>query len=134
MARKQDPPDSQSEDPTPTGPGSLVLRLAGGFAGIVIVAVTGTFLVTALGDVEGNWRVVVAVAMGLAIAWLGIGYFRYLTNPPPPDLAPLRIDPQLNLSYVCEMCGLELSVVVVAKERAPKHCGESMLLIRREEG
>jgi hypothetical protein len=32
------------------------------------------------------------------------------------------------------MCGLELAVVAVAKERAPKHCGESMVLVRREEG
>jgi hypothetical protein len=31
------------------------------------------------------------------------------------------------------MCGLELAVVAVAKERAPKHCGESMVLVQREE-
>jgi hypothetical protein len=31
------------------------------------------------------------------------------------------------------MCGLELAVVAVAKERAPKHCGEAMVLVRREE-
>lgn len=131
MSRTKGSSASDQEDPTPTGPGSLVMRLAGGFAGIIVVAVAGTFLVTALGDVGGNWRVVVAIVMGLGIAWLGIGYFRYLTNPPPPDLAPMRVDPELNLSYVCEMCGLELNVVVVSKERAPKHCGESMLLIRR---
>ena len=39
--------------------------------------------------------------------------------------------PGLRLAYVCDMCGLELAVLKVAKERAPKHCGETMTLVRR---
>lgn len=87
----------------------------------------------AVGRVSGIARGLVAVVMGVGIAVFGIGYFRFLTNPPPPDLEPMKVDPRLRLAYVCEMCGLELAVVAVAKERAPKHCGESMILLRREE-
>jgi hypothetical protein len=108
------------------------MRLVLGILGVVGAAVAVTLLLIALGRVSGIARGVVAVLMGLGIAVFGIGYFRFLTNPPPPDLEPLQVDPNLGLAYVCEMCGLELAVVAVAKERAPKHCGESMILLRRE--
>lgn len=108
------------------------MRLVLGILGVVGAAVAVTLLLIAVGRVSGIARGVVAVLMGLGIAVFGIGYFRFLTNPPPPDLEPLQVDPNLRLAYVCEMCGLELAVVAVAKERAPKHCGESMILLRRE--
>ncbi|HEX2148885.1 MAG TPA: hypothetical protein VHI31_01730 [Actinomycetota bacterium] len=129
MARKQ----KTTEDAAPAGPGKVIARVAGGVGGIVLVTVVLTLLVIALGNVTGGWRIAVAGLMGLGIAKLGIGYFTYLTNPPPPDPEPMKVDPQLRLSYVCEMCGLELAVVAVAKERPPKHCGEAMTLVRREE-
>jgi hypothetical protein len=43
----------------------------------------------------------------------------------------MAVHPGLRLAYVCDMCGLELAVLKVAKERAPKHCGETMTLVRR---
>ncbi|HYN99080.1 MAG TPA: hypothetical protein VEU28_05350 [Actinomycetota bacterium] len=129
MARKQ----KTTEDAAPAGPGKVIARVAGGVGGIVVATVIVTLLVIALGNVTGGWRIAVAGLMGLGIAKLGIGYFTYLTNPPPPDPEPMKVDPQLRLSYVCEMCGLELAVVAVAKERPPKHCGEAMTLVRREE-
>ena len=129
MARKQ----KTTEDAAPAGPGKVIARVAGGVGGIVLITVVVTLLVIALGNVTGGWRIAVAGLMGLGIAKLGIGYFTYLTNPPPPDPEPMQVDPQLRLSYVCEMCGLELAVVAVAKERPPKHCGEAMTLVRREE-
>ena len=115
------------------GPGKVILRVAAGVVAIVVAAAVGTLLVRQVGNVTGAWRVAVAALMGLAIAKIGLGYFRYLTHPPPPDPSPVHVDPRLQLSYLCEMCGLELAVVAVAKERAPKHCGESMVLVRREE-
>lgn len=72
-----------------------------------------------------------AVVMFLVIAWFGIGYFRQLGNPPPPDSPPDDVDPELRLAYVCDMCGLELAVVKASKESAPKHCGEAMVLVQR---
>lgn len=130
MARNQEASAAQPG----SGPGRVVFRVVAGVVGIVLVAVLGTLLIRALGNVTGGWRIVVAALMGLAIARLGIGYFYYMTHPPPPDPEPMRVDRELGLSYVCEMCGLELAVVAVAKERPPRHCGESMQLVRQVEG
>lgn len=113
------------------GPGKLVARVVVGIAVLALVGVVITLLSIAAGNVSGALRYVVGGLMGLLIAWFGIGYFRYMGNPPPPEPEPMQVDPQLNLSYLCEMCGLELAVVAVAKERAPRHCGESMVLVRR---
>lgn len=129
MSRKE----KSRDDGAVAGPAKIIGRVAGGVGGIVLATVVVTLLVIALGNVTGAWRIGVAVLMGLGIAKLGIGYFTYLTNPPPPDLPPMKVDPELRLSYVCEMCGLELAVVAVAKERPPKHCGEAMVLVKREE-
>ena len=126
------PADPQSASPEP-GAGRLLLRVVSGVLLVVGVTVAGTLLLIAVGSVSGFLRGLVAALMGLGIAAFGIGYFRFLTNPPPPDLEPMKVDPRLRLAYVCEMCGLELAVVAVAKERAPKHCGESMVLLRRSE-
>ena len=79
-------------------------------------------------------RVLVGAVLFLVVASLGIGYFRQVGNPPPPDPEPMAVHPGLRLAYVCEMCGLELAVLKVAKERAPKHCGETMTLVRRPAG
>ena len=75
-------------------------------------------------------KVVLSAIFVVAFTWIGIGYFKQITTPPPPEPEPVRVDPGLHLAYVCEMCGLELAVVKAAKERAPKHCGEAMILIR----
>ncbi|MGH2768935.1 MAG: hypothetical protein ACRDJF_00140 [Actinomycetota bacterium] len=79
------------------------------------------------------WRLVVGLALSIVVGSLGVGYFRQLGNPPPPDPEPMEVHPAFRLAYLCEMCGLELAVLKVAKERAPKHCGEEMVLIRKEE-
>lgn len=100
---------------------------------MVGVGVAATLLMMTVGNVTGVLRYVVGGVMGLIIAWFGIGYFRYMGNPPPAELEPMQVDPRLRLAYMCEMCGLELAVVAVAKERAPTHCGELMVLLRRPE-
>ena len=99
---------------------------------LILVAVGGTLFIRVAGQVSGVGRVVIAAAIALIIGWLGIGYFRQLTHPPPPDPTPVAVDPRLRLAYVCEMCGLELAVVMAAKDKPPKHCGEPMVLVRQE--
>lgn len=104
----------------------------------LLIALFLFFLVIALwflvGAVSSRFiRLAVAAAMSLGIAWLGIGYFSQLGNPPPPDAPPTDVHPGLRLAYLCEMCGLELAVVRVSKDRAPRHCGEPMTLTRRGE-
>ena len=76
-------------------------------------------------------RVIVGLILAAGAAGLGVNYFRQVGNPPPPDPVPTEVHPGLRLAYVCDMCGLELAVLKVAKDRAPKHCGEAMLLVRR---
>jgi hypothetical protein len=76
-------------------------------------------------------RVLFGALLFVVVASLGVGYFRQVANPPPPDPQPTAVHPGLRLAYVCEMCGLELAVLKVAKDRAPKHCGETMTLVRR---
>jgi hypothetical protein len=126
------PADVETSSPD-SGVGKLLVRVVLGILLVVAITVAGTLLLMAVGSVSGVLRGIIAAAMGLGIATFGIGYFRFLTNPPPPDPEPVTVDPRLRLAYVCEMCGLELAVVAVAKERAPKHCGESMVLLRRGE-
>ena len=125
--------ESVADQAGSSGPGKVILRVAAGVVAMVVAAAAGTLLLRELGNVTGVWRIAVAGVMGLAIARIGLGYFRYLTHPPPPDPSPVHVDPRLQLGYLCEMCGLELAVVAVAKERPPKHCGESMVLVRMEE-
>jgi hypothetical protein len=95
------------------------------------------FLVVALWFVAGAVpsRIVrfgVAALMSLGIAWFGIGYASHFANPPPPEEPPTDVHPGLRLAYLCEMCGLELAVVKVSRDRAPRHCGEPMTLTRRD--
>jgi hypothetical protein len=101
---------------------------------VILVTAGGTLLLQAAGRISGTGRVLIAAGMALGIAWLGIGYVRQLTNPPPPDPTPVQVDPRLRLAYVCEMCGLELAVVMAAKDKPPKHCGEPMILVRQPDG
>ena len=106
----------------------MKLVLAGLFAFFLVV--TLWFLVGAVSS--RLVRLAVAALMSLGIAWFGIGYASHLANPPPPEAPPTDVHPGLRLAYLCEMCGLELAVVKVSKDRAPRHCGEAMTLTRRE--
>ena len=114
-----------------TSPAKLLFRIISGILIAVAAMAVSGLVIFAAGGAQGFWRLLIAAIMSLVIAWFGVGYFRQLTNPPPPDPEPTEVHPSLRLAYVCEMCGLELSVVKVAKDKAPKHCGESMVLVRR---
>ncbi|MGH2768375.1 MAG: hypothetical protein ACREJP_10720 [Candidatus Methylomirabilales bacterium] len=95
--------------------------------GLLLVA--GLLWVFASSMTSTPARVLTASVVALLIAWAGIGYFRQLSHPPPPEPEPTEVR-SLRLAYVCEMCGLEVAVLKWAKERAPKHCGEEMALVR----
>lgn len=110
------------------GASKLVLRIA-------ILLVAGILVVAALvflsSSARGFVRFLIAAALGVAIAIGGIGFFRQFANPPPPEPPPSDVPPEYGLVYVCDICGLELSVLKAAKEIAPKHCGEAMALLQR---
>jgi len=101
---------------------------------LVLVAMIALSIVWFLSGALGSpiARVFVGAGLFLVVATLGIGYFRQVGHPPPPDPTPVAVHPGLRLAYVCDMCGLELAVLKVAKDRAPKHCGETMILVRRD--
>jgi hypothetical protein len=126
-----------AEDPGGRIPGSI--RMLGQIIRVFLVVLVLTLCLSVvyfLSGVMGSpiLRVLFGAVLFVIVASLGVGYFRQVANPPPPDPEPLAVSQALRLAYVCEMCGLELAVVKVAKERAPKHCGETMLLVQRPAG
>lgn len=78
------------------------------------------------------WRVLVALVLGALVARFLVGYFRQATQSLPDDPEPEEVPRQVHLIYICEMCGLELAVAKLAKDKAPKHCGEEMKLFVEE--
>lgn len=117
--------DSRRSPPRPT---RVVLAVLG-LIFVVFVAVGGLWYLSSAA--RGLWRVLVAVGIGIGIAAFGIGFFQQFAHAPPAEDSPAEVPAEFGLVYVCEVCGLELSVIKVAKEAAPKHCGEEMSLIRR---
>lgn len=122
---------SVPQDDLSAGPFRLAARMLLVILAIAALIVFVSLLLLALSNAGGVLRILVAMAMAVFLAWFGIGYFRQLGNPPPPEPEPVRVDPGLRLAYLCEMCGLELAVVIAAKDKAPKHCGEAMVLVRK---
>ena len=94
-----------------------------GFLVLAMVAV-GTALLSPF----GFWRTLGAVTMGLVILLFGVRYIQsVVSSPPEPEIADVS---EYELRYICTMCGLELKVEVAAKDRAPTHCMEPMVLVR----
>ena len=97
---------------------------------MLALVLLGGALVVALGEAFGYLRGSVAVAFALGTIVFGIRFFHFvMAAPPEPDVADVS---GYGLRYVCSMCGLELSVEVAAKDRAPSHCMEPMVLVRNE--
>jgi hypothetical protein len=84
--------------------------------------------VVALGPTYGFVRAAIGVAMFFAIATFGTRQVRSMMKAPPePEVVDVS---DYGLKYVCTMCGLELKLEVAAKDRAPSHCMEPMVLER----
>jgi len=132
VVRESETSEAVQDDPVSDARGALriILRVIATVLLVLAVVAAASVILFALAGAKGILRPMVAMAMSVVIAWFGIGYFRQMGNPPPPDPEPIAVDPGLRLAYICEMCGLELAVVMAAKEKAPKHCGEPMVLIR----
>jgi hypothetical protein len=102
-----------SPAPRWAGPGLLVILL-GIFVG--------------LGTAFGFLRAAIACAMFVAIALFGSRQVRSMMRfPPDPEIADVS---DYGLKYVCTMCGLELKIEKAAKDKAPTHCMEPMVLVR----
>ncbi|MFN2388248.1 MAG: hypothetical protein ABR575_01375 [Actinomycetota bacterium] len=98
-------------------------RVLGVIAGLLVAGI-----VVAVGTAFGPARAAGALAMFLAVFYLGARKMEKVVSVPPEvELADVA---EYGLRYVCSMCGLELKVEVAARDKAPTHCGESMLLVR----
>lgn len=76
------------------------------------------------------FKVVVAVAVGLSILWIGLIILRALARgqPEPPPAGELR---KVKIGYRCSICGAELRMTVAPHEDPdpPRHCQEEMDLL-----
>lgn len=98
----------------------------GGFLalGLAVVAIGG------LGVRFGFGRAAIAVLIFFAIYYFGARQIRSMVSiPPEPEVSDIS---DYGLKYVCTMCGLELKLEVAAKDRAPTHCMEPMVLVRTQ--
>jgi hypothetical protein len=90
--------------------------------GAAAVAIVG------LGTVFGFTRAAIAVLAFAAMATFGSRQVRSMMKAPPePEVVDVS---DYGLRYVCSMCGLELKVEVAAKDKAPSHCMEPMVLVQ----
>ncbi|MDP9233066.1 MAG: hypothetical protein M3P01_00745 [Actinomycetota bacterium] len=115
-------------DSRPTAPAGPAegLRSAGLLRIATLVAALVLFLVA--GHLYGYLRAAVAVLMfALILAWGARKLIKISNSPPEPELTDVK---EYGLRYVCSVCGLELKVEVAARDKAPTHCGEAMVLTR----
>ena len=72
-------------------------------------------------------QVVVAVAMGLVILFIGRWGIRLLATPAPEDIDPDDVI-DVEAPFICTVCGLRLTVTHAQGEDvdAPRHCREQM--------
>lgn len=93
---------------------------------VVGAVVAAIFL--ALGSSFGFVRAAIGMAMFVAIFVMGMRWIQSavtsLPDPEPTDVS------EYGLKYVCTVCGLELKIEVAARDKAPTHCMEPMVLVQ----
>ncbi len=81
-----------------------------------------------------RWLLVIsAIAVGYAIWRVGIASIRSLA--PDPDAVAAPDEPEdvdaLDVYLVCGECGTEFKVSRLGELQVPRHCGETMQVVRR---
>jgi len=81
------------------------------------------------------WVVLVAIVMAVLIAWLGLTALRAASGVglQPRSAEPEDVD-ELDVFFVCRECGTEFRVTRLGELQIPRHCGESMEVVRRPAG
>jgi hypothetical protein len=79
-------------------------------------------------------RILVAVLIALAVAWIGFKMLRVVGGSPVRD--PVRPEDSedvadLSVFLVCRECGTEFQVTRLGEIQIPRHCGERMEVVRR---
>ena len=78
------------------------------------------------------WQIVVAIVLAIVIWKVGTGVLRSISTDHRPSE---RRDPEdveeLDVYLVCGECGTEYQVTRLGQLQVPRHCGESMSVVRR---
>jgi hypothetical protein len=79
------------------------------------------------------WVVLSAVLIAVVIAWLGLTALRAASGVgAPPRRAGAAEDVEdLDVFLVCRECGTEFQVTRLGELQVPRHCGETMEVVRR---
>jgi hypothetical protein len=77
------------------------------------------------------WVVLTALAIGVAIAWLGITALRAASSGPPREEPEVEDVEELDVYLLCPDCGTEFQVTRLGELQIPRHCGEPMEVIHR---
>jgi hypothetical protein len=78
------------------------------------------------------WLVLSAIAIGVAIAWLGLTALRAASGVgAPAALGDPEDVEELDVFLVCGECGTEFRVTRLGELQIPRHCGETMQVVRR---
>jgi hypothetical protein len=82
------------------------------------------------------WVVLTGVAIGVAIAWLGITALRAASGTGRGEGGPSEPEDveDLDVFLVCGECGTEFRVTRLGELQIPRHCGERMDVVRRPAG
>lgn len=75
-----------------------------------------------------------ALAIAVAIAWLGITALRAASGPGPREKPDVEDVEGLEVFLVCRECGTEFRVTRLGELQIPRHCGEPMEVVRRHAG
>ncbi|HEU4529273.1 MAG TPA: hypothetical protein VFT80_15265 [Actinomycetota bacterium] len=78
--------------------------------------------------------VLTALAIAVAIAWLGITALRAASGPGPREKPDVEDVERLEVFLVCRECGTEFRVTRLGELQIPRHCGEPMEVVRRRAG
>jgi hypothetical protein len=73
----------------------------------------------------------VAAALFLGIASLGLLFLRGITAGRPKENIEPEDVAELDVFFVCMECGTEFQVTRLGEVQVPRHCGEPMAVVRR---
>ena len=77
-------------------------------------------------------RVLVAIALGGLLLFLGVGMLRAVAGRRPEERPAEPEDvAHYEVYFVCNECGTEMQVTRLGSLQIPRHCGEKMEPVRR---
>jgi hypothetical protein len=78
------------------------------------------------------WVILSALLIGIVIAWVGLTALRAASGVGAPRRnAEVEDVEDLDVFLVCRECGTEFRVTRLGELQVPRHCGETMEVVRR---